>query len=296
METQENDINIFKYLCYRQYLKDSFAHHKKKTKYFSYRYLAKKSGFSSHAFIKMVLDGARNLPQDKIDNVASAFNIEGFEKKYFANLVHFTQAETEEEKALYTDRLAMIRPIGNINRLSELQYQYFSKPYYVTIAEMVSLPDFEESAEWIGNRLTHPLKPDRIYEAINNLQKLKILVRDEDGKLKRSSDNFITEYEVGALEAFRYHSYMLDKAKQSLTQTVSNLRDINAITVPVKLKKIDQIKEKINAFLVDLMQFVDEPDGDLDDVFQVNVQLFPLTTKSDTKTETEIEITEATDE
>ncbi len=53
--------SIFTYTDYRAFLHDAYTHAKATNPAFSYRYFAKKAGFSSPNFLKLVIDGVYNL-------------------------------------------------------------------------------------------------------------------------------------------------------------------------------------------------------------------------------------------
>lgn len=58
--------DIYEYLEYRIFLADAYQAGKENVSAFSYRYLARKAGFSSPNFIKLVMDGERNLSMESV--------------------------------------------------------------------------------------------------------------------------------------------------------------------------------------------------------------------------------------
>ena len=74
---------IFDYLDYRAFLKDMFCFRKWKDKHFSYRYFAGKSGFASPNYLKLVIDGDRNLTNGSIAKIAKGFKLKKQEREYF---------------------------------------------------------------------------------------------------------------------------------------------------------------------------------------------------------------------
>ncbi len=49
--------SIYEYDNYRAFLKDMYDYQKAKTTYFSFRYFARKAGYASPNFLKLVIDG-----------------------------------------------------------------------------------------------------------------------------------------------------------------------------------------------------------------------------------------------
>ena len=58
--------DIYNYLDYRQFIQAYYSAAKENTKSMSFRYLSRRAGFSSPNFIKLVMDGQRNLSAIRI--------------------------------------------------------------------------------------------------------------------------------------------------------------------------------------------------------------------------------------
>ena len=97
---------IFDYLDYRAFLRDMFKYRKQQAKHFSYRFFARKSGFKSPNFLKLVTDGDRNLSYESITKVAKGFSLKKQEQEYFEYLVLMNQAGTHDEKNRYYIKMA----------------------------------------------------------------------------------------------------------------------------------------------------------------------------------------------
>ncbi len=74
---------IFEYSSYRDYLRDLYSYLKASRPYFSYRYFAAKAGFNSPNFLKLVIDGKRNLSSDSVKRFATALKLERDELAFF---------------------------------------------------------------------------------------------------------------------------------------------------------------------------------------------------------------------
>src|SRR5438045_8662218 len=93
--------NLFEYEDYRKYLKDLYDFQKKNRRSFSFRFFSHHAGFTSPNYLKLVMDGARNLTEESIQKFANGFKLNQQETDFFKNLVFFTQAKTSEEKSRY---------------------------------------------------------------------------------------------------------------------------------------------------------------------------------------------------
>ncbi len=267
--------DIFKYLDYRKYLKDLYLEKKQSTTHFSFRYFARAAGFKSTNYLKLIMDGARNLSQEGIRKFSKGLKLKKDEALYFENLVHMNQSKTDEEKNFYYTRLSGSKKYLNARELEREQYEYYSKWYYVAIRELVSFSDFNEDPKWIAAKLGNKLSAKEIEQTIALLIKLNILKRNKKGKLCQVDSCLTTGPEVGSLAVANFHREMLNKAAQSIEETPSEYRDISCLTIPVSEKGLVEAKKMIQKFRDELHAFLADQ-KDYDAVYQFNFQLFNL--------------------
>src|SRR5688572_30102358 len=98
---KDNEIEIFAYDNYRAFLKDFYEAKRKTAEKISFRQFARLAGFNSPSFLKMVIDGKRNLSNESIGKVASALRFNKEEAEFFNHLVLFNQAEGVEQKKFF---------------------------------------------------------------------------------------------------------------------------------------------------------------------------------------------------
>jgi uncharacterized protein (TIGR02147 family) len=267
--------NIFTYLDYRRYLKDVYKSLKETTTHFSFRYFARVAGFRSPNYLKLVMDGARNLSQEGVRKFCKGLWLNRSEQEFFENLVHMNQSGTDEEKNFYYLRLTSSKKYVEAKGLEKDQYEYFSKWYHVAIREMVALPDFRDDPKWIAKKLGGEILPKEAAAAVKLLIRIKLLERDDAGKLKQADSCLTTGPEVRSLAVANFHREMLKKAAHSIEKTSHRHRDISSLTIPVSKETLKKVKEKIQDFRKELHAFV-AAEKDFDTVYQFNFQLFNL--------------------
>lgn len=268
--------NIFEYVDYREYLRDYYDAGKANVSQFSYRYLGRLAGFSSPNFFKLVMDGDRNLSADSIAKFAKALKLDGEEKRFFADLVAFGQAETVDERNEAFERVAVSRRFRSARRLDSSMFEYLSRWYHPAIRELAARDDFRKDPEWISQRLSPDVSLEQIDSSLELLFDLGLLVEDDDGMISRGDPSVTTGHEVRSLAIGNYHRQMLERAAQSIIDVPRELRDISALTVCIDADKVSEVKERIHAFRESLLDFCDR-DANPEAVFQINFQLFPLT-------------------
>jgi len=268
--------NIYSYTSYRAFLGDYYRAAKENMPVFSYRYFSRRAGFSSPNFLKLVIDGKRNLGPDSIGRFARALKLERPERRFFSLLVAFEQAGGPEERNAAFQRLVVTRRFRLARRLDTSFWEYLSTWYYPAVRELVGRSDFVEDPEWIAGQLVPPISPDEAGAALETLKKLELLVRDDEGRLVRKDVSLTTGHDVRSLAVGNYHRQMLARAAESIELVDSEYRELGALTVCVSRETAVELKRRVQAFRESLLDLCDaDPDPEV--VYQVNMQLFPLT-------------------
>lgn len=272
--------DIYGYLDYRAYLRDFYAAGKQHSSAFSYRYLARRAGFASPNFIKLVMEGQRNLGGDSPERVATAFGLAGAEAEFFHKLVAFDQAtETSDRNEAYA-AIAASQRFRTARRLEHDAFEYLSHWYYPAIRELAARADFREDPEWVASQLRPRVRAREAERALEVLFGLGLLVRSAGGSVSRGEPSITTGHEVAVLAARNYHYQMLDRARGSIEAFSREQRDVSALTVCIPNDLVDELKSRIHRFREELLELCDSS-SDPEVVYQLTVQLFPLSRPED---------------
>jgi len=268
--------SIYEYIDYREFLRDWCAHAKAKGKGFSYRNFARQAGLSSSGFLKMVIDGERNLAPETIARFAKVIKLRSGEARFFEQLVMFNQAKTNDEKNHYYSKIAQNRRFKKAHHLTRDRFEYLGKWYYAAVREMVTLPDFREDPAWIARKLKPSITKSEAQSALDTLIRLGLVERGGDGKLVTKENGVRTEDEVISLAAANYHREMIKRAHEALSLCKAKDRNISSLTVAMSKDGFKKLKQRIHEFRKEIIAMLEE-EGEAEDVYQVNFQLFGLT-------------------
>ncbi|QTA80987.1 CHP02147 [Desulfonema limicola] len=269
---------IYDYLDYRAFLRDMFKFRKHQIKHFSYRFFARKSGFKSPNFLKLVSSGQRNLSYESIGKIAAGFSLKSQEQEYFEYLVLMNQAVSHDDKNKYYKKMMSIKGFGEIKKIEKAGYEYFSKWYFPIIREIIMFGSRKQTPEDIAPLLNPPITAAEAKKAIDLLMTLELVKKDEDGCWEQQNRDLTTGAEVQSLVVANFHREMLRLAQESLERYKGKERDITALVLSVNHRQMDNIKEKTAAFRKELLKLASE-EKDPDLVMQVSIQVFPLTQK-----------------
>lgn len=274
-------LSIYNYLDYRQFLKD-LTRSLKKEKRFNLVRFAAQAGLRAPGYLKMVVDGQRDLTPETAKKFCKALDIRAREKDYFEALVLYDQATDPDEKKERFEELVSLRPRSSDFVTEKRFARYFSKPEHVFIREMVGLKDFREDSKWIKRRLIPRVSPAEIRRAIETLLELGILGRDEKGTLGQRQDVLKTEdRNTQVAEAFQYHEAMIDTARRVMGLLGPEERHLHAMTLPLPREAYQAIVNEYYVFRDRVMELMKNAGGPAEEVYQINFQLFPVTKKGE---------------
>lgn len=267
--------SVYGYSDYRCYLKDYYAYAKGKEYGFSFRVFSKRAGISSSNYLRLVMDGKRNLSANMAARFAQACGLPEAASAFFCELVAYNQAETTQEKHRHYERLTRFRPFREIRKLDSAQADYHSTWYLPAIRELCSRPDFVDDAKWIAAQLEPSISTRDARRAVATLVELGLLRRDERGRLKQTDTLVTTGPGPLGHHIKKYHHVMLERAGAALDSLSREERDISTLTLCVSHDKMLELKQRLRDFRRDLLQLA-ELDNEPERVVQINFQLFPL--------------------
>lgn len=276
MHSYQTEKSIFEYDNYRLYLRDVYVSAKNRSAKFSFRHFSRIAGFQSPNFLKLVMDGKRNLTPSSIEKISKALKLKKDEALFFHHLVLLNQATTSEEKKFHAEKLLRSKDFKKIYPLKTSEYNYYAHWYYVPIRELVSLKGFKDDPEWIARQLTPAITPLEAQKALIELEKLGLIKRDFQGNLTQTDQNVETPNEVISPLIKMYHKEMLQKAGDSIDQIQREKRDISAVTITLDEEGVQKIKELIQNLRKEIIN-MSSYQQDSACVYQLGFQFFPLT-------------------
>ena len=278
METGENHIvepDVLQYTNYRVFLRDYYEFKKKTVPAFSLRFFAEKAGLSSHAHLKLTIDGKRNITKNTVVKLIHGLGLESQRAAYFESLVFFNQAQTDADKQVYYAQLLKASPRSKLHKMDKAQFRIFREWHHSAILEMVALKDFRPIPDWISKRLGGLVTPAQVTESLKLLVEVGLLVKTANG-FRQRDPLITTDDEVQDLMVKMYHLQMLKLSANMLSVLSGAQRDVSALTFSIKREDFPNLKKHLQLMRKELLDFSAKA-GEAEEVVQVNIQLYPLT-------------------
>lgn len=265
------------FLDYRLYLKAVYTYCKEGSEAYSYQKFADDLGFNATTVMHQIISGYRPLSLKAAKQIVDCFGLDSLETKYFLSLVAFCNAKNTKVRDEQFLVLQELKRQTLPDELDRSHLDYFSQWYHPVIWELVGTKGFLSDPNWISKKIIPNLKVSVVEESLALLQKLDLIAFDAASQSYRQTKNRVsTGHRIKGLALVSYHSSMIDHAKGALTSVSGKRRDVSAVTVSVNEATAQRIRAMIHAFQ---LQILDEAERsqDGDQVYQMNIQLFPFT-------------------
>ena len=270
---------ITEYQDYRQYMRDFYAE-RKKCSYFTWRKFASLAGFASSAYLKLVSDGKTILSKPGISKVARAMGLEGFDYTYFALLVKFGNAKNDDEKESALSELEREARMNKIRIVDADAFRYYETPACPIIREIAPLMPGATLGE-IASKIRQGITAAEVRDILQVLVKANLLQKNENGTYEQTQKSVRGSKETIPLAIRTMNRKMSELAVRSIIKDAVEERNFSGITMGIDKPTYDRITKEIEDFRKKIVDIANECQT-IDQVYQMNLQIFPLTDKIET--------------
>jgi uncharacterized protein (TIGR02147 family) len=271
-------VDVFGYRDYRAFLLAFYERRKAEKNGFSYAEFSSAISLRSANYLKLVIDGSRNLTPDLAHRFGEACGLRDDALRYFCTLVAFNQAKTARERGLHYQKLQSFRRFRASHRLDAAHSAYYSQWYIPAVYELCARADFEDDPRWIARALLPPISPKQATQALDVLRELGLIARDDKGRWQQAEA--VVETPDGPLghHVVQFHRAMMERAAEALDLVPRSEREVAALTLCLSDGRMHELKAELEAFREHLLQRYMK-DERPERVVQVNFQMFPLSKK-----------------
>ena len=266
---------VWEFNDYRTYLKEAIVSAKAAGRPISNRWFAKELGVNSSAFITLVLQGKRNLNKNVSARLARLLDLSKSEGAYFESLVEFNQARKLADRDRCYRALLLLRKRGDPQQLSADQYEFYSTWHHSAVRALVHLMRSPENHAELATMLVPAISESQARRSMELLEGLGLVRRNQRGKLELSTAAITTGDDVKSLQVANFQRETLKLAWEALDRVPKDDRDISTLTLTISKTGLKELRDLIKGFR-EQAESVARRDLLDDQVFQLNVQLFPL--------------------
>lgn len=272
---------------YRQFLKEFYEYKRTQTKHmlrpYSYATFAAAADIKSPNYLKLIIDGQRNLSPEMARKFAKAMSLSKEETDEFAALVDFTQAQEPIERNRFLKVLADIRVRQQL-KSGEINADTWEKvPSWVTwvLYALADQKDVRLDKSELFDIMRGKARPEDIKRSLERLIESGDLTKDpETGEISKARELMSGSESVPVALVRKLQAELIYLGLESLFQDGPQDREFGTQTLALTESEFEQLKFELRQFRKRWAKDVSvkrrSEKGDR--VFQLNIQLFPITT------------------
>ncbi|MFP4416765.1 MAG: TIGR02147 family protein [Chitinispirillaceae bacterium] len=268
-------INVFEYTDFRKYLSDFYWLKKQRQPTFSYRIIANKVGFKSTGHFTKIIQGKANISLALGLRFADFLSLTKRQSEYFQLMVLYNQAKNHEDKKKFFERMMMFKE-ARVRTVDLDHYEFYDKWYYTVIREIIGLYPYKNNYKRLASLVEPPISADEARKAIELLEKLDMIRKDENGRYIQTEPLIKNDYTVPSVAVNNFILSMLDKAREALDRYPRDQRMLSSTTITISDATFRKIQEEIREFRNRIMTLAAR-DKDSCRSYNFNFQVFPVT-------------------
>lgn len=273
---------------YRLYLKEFYEFKRNQTRGsvrpYSYATFAAAADIRSPNYLKLIIEGQRNLSPEMAKKFARAMGLNKEETEEFLALVDFTQAVEPLERNRYLKVLADIRVRQQL-KSGEINAETWEKvPGWVTwvLHAMIDQQNVQFEPERLYELMRGKARPEEIRKSLERLIATGEFVRNpETGEITKGRELMSGSETVPVALVRKLQAELIYLGLESLFQDQPQDREFGAQTMALTEDEFEVLKFELRQFrkrwAKDVSVARRATKGHR--VFQLNIQLFPVTTE-----------------
>ncbi len=284
--TEPTKPNLGSYTDFRKYLEDFYNY--KKTldvgavRPYSYAIFSVAAGIKSPSYLKLIIDGKRNLSSGMMDKFSKALQLNKSELKEFRALVEYGQAKDSLARNQALKTLAELRVCRQIKK-GEINGQTWDKASdWLTwvLYNMVDQRDIFFHPQELQKLLRGRVTVEMVKRAKENLLASGELVCDTNtGKMKKKRLLMEKSEEISVEIVRKLQSEFIYLSLESLFRDQPRDREFGAVTLALTEKEFEKMKFELRQlkkrFFTSMATNREFSKGDR--IYQLNIQFFPIT-------------------
>jgi len=264
---------IYAYSDYRSFIRDVLEEKRRSNPHFSLRAAASKLGVNSGTLTR-IMNGTRHLGPSLLPRFIDFLGLRRRQSEYFTLLVKLARTSDESAKRACYEEILQLRSRQRAV-IGREHYRFFEKWYYPALHQLIrTVPDIDDPAE-LGRLLNPPITAFKAKKALELLES-NGFIRRRGGCGYETVDPSLTTGETwrgAAIQSFQ--ATMAGMGKDAVERIPQNERDVSTLTLSLSAGSYRKVRGIIQRARREILA-LDESDLTPEQVFQLNLQLFPL--------------------
>lgn len=284
-----SDLNLEKYLDFRLLLNDFYEMKKKQSEKsirpYNYATFSAAADIKSPNYLKMIIEGKRNLSDEMIFKFAKAMSLTKEQTTEFLILTHYSQSKDPAERNLFLKELNDFRVKKKL-KSGEIDKAAFEKvPDWIAwvLYSMLDQQNVSFEPGSLARLLRSKASPEEIDLSLKVLADNKKITRDAvTGKIEKVLTATESGEEIPVDLVRKLQAELMYLGLESLFQDSATEREFGSATLALTKEEFEEIRFQLRKLRKQIQKDigVKRLASKGDRVYQLNMQLYPVTEAS----------------
>ena len=277
------------YTDFRLYLKDVYLFRRKHEgtglRPYSYSTFSAAADIKSPNYMKLIIEGRRNLSEDMIGRFARALRLQKLEQDDFRALVRYGQASEPHERNQFLKELADLRARRALDAGEITEENWQKVPGWIgwVLYAMSEQSNVKFEPQTLAKLFRAIANPDDIKASLKKLIDSGELSRNlETGDVSKGRDLIESPQDLPVPLIRKLQAELIYLGIESLFRDSPKEREFGAMTLSMTEEEFNQVRFELRQLRKRLQRDIlgKRTTTKGDRVYQMNIQLFPLTDKA----------------
>ena len=283
--------SLSQYVDYRDYLADFFKQRVEQTSQrlrpYSYSDFSAAANIKSPNYLKLIIEGKRNLSLDMCGKFSKALKHNRAESKEFELLVQYCQEKDPLKRNGCLKDLSEYRAKKSIasGEINSQTWDQISNWLVWVLYAMVDQGDVEFTPSSLRKLMRGQVNEGQIAHALEKLQKSGDITIDENGRAFKTATMMKDADKVPAELVRKIQSELIYLGQEALHKYGPKEREVSGFTMAMTEKEYEWVRYELRKLRKHIQKEIitkrEEEKGER--VYQMNIQLFPVTDKAEEK-------------
>lgn len=277
---------VVNYLDFRKFLGDYYSYRREISKNdirpYSYAVFSAAANIKSPNYLKLIIEGRRNLSDEMISKFAKAMGLSKDHADEFRLLALYGQASDPAERNMHLKALNEKRVDSKL-KSGEIDQKTWEKvPSWITwiLYSLVDQKDVSFEPEKLRDLLRNKASLDELQVAVGSLIQAGEIVKDpQTGEMKKARSLMESAEDVPVALVRKLQAELMYLGLESLFQDAPTEREFGSATMALTKQEFEEIRFQLRKLRKETQKNIGvkrlTTKGDR--VYQLNLQLYPIT-------------------
>lgn len=276
---------VAEYLDFRKFLADYYLYRREISKNdlrpYNYAVFSAAANIKSPNYLKLIIEGRRNLSEDMIGKFAKAVNLNKEATEDFRLLVLFGQASDPAERNMHLKALNE-RRVDSKLKSGEIDQKTWEKiPSWISwiLYSLIDQKDVKFDPDLLRKTLREKASADEIKASLDALIKSgEIVIDPETGEPKKARSLMDSAEDVPVALVRKLQAELMYLGLESLFRDSATEREFGSATLAMTKQEFEELRFQLRKLRKEAQKNIGVKRATTkgDRVYQLNLQLFPV--------------------